>query len=327
MSPLGSYTLVDTSEVDHARQLISDVYCDHKLTPTGGRRGVDFHARHNHLPIGSLSLNYMSYASEVSIDPGYLKDFYLLQLPVESSRATIHTGDADFLSTSQVASVINPSKRTSMVWHDGCEHLMVQIKKCAVERELCRLSHSAISSPLVFDAEIDLQQNRRMSSWWNMVKFLVSDVDVGSFGYLSEPEKANIETTMIANLLHALPHNYSALLESSSGAVVPRHVKRAEAYMLENIHKPINIVDLVEHTGVSARSLFDAFNRFRNVTPMKRLLQLRLEQAKQALNGAPPGRTVTDILTALGITQMGRFAAHYKKAFGETPSQALKGRN
>ncbi len=324
MIPLSDHTLVNTAHVDYARQLISDVYCDHKLSPVNATDNQPFHAIHNYVPIDDMSINYMAYSAKVNINPGFLNDFYLLQLPLDNSTATIHTGDQDIQSHYDVATLINPSEKTSMVWEEQCQQLMVQIRRSSMERELSRLSRCDINKPLVFEPIISLSENKRMDSWWRFIKCLVSDIDVGSFAYLSAAEKKNIETTTIANLLHALPHNYSSLLEANAHSIAPRHVKQAEAFMLENLSTPINIVDLVEVSGVSARSLFDAFKRFRGVTPMKRLQQFRLEESRQCLLAAKKDDTVTDILTRLGVTQLGRFASVYKNAFGETPSQTLK---
>ncbi len=324
MTPLNDHTLVNTEHLDHARKLISGVYCDHKLTLANASHNDPFLAIHNYVPIDDLSVNYMTYSSKVIINPGFLDDFYLLQLPLNSSTATVHTCQQEVLSHSEVATIINPSEKTSMVWDEGCQQLMVQIKRSSIEQALSRLSHSEITKPLTFDPLISLSENRRMNSWWRYIKCMVADIDEGSFSYLGQAEKKNIETTIIANLLHALPHNYSSLLDVNQNAIAPKHVKQAEAFMLENLSVPINIVDLVEVCGVSARSLFDAFKRFRGITPMKRLQQFRLEQARHCLMAAKSDDTVTDILTRLGVTQLGRFAAIYKNSYGETPSQTVK---
>jgi AraC-like DNA-binding protein len=276
------------------------------------------------VPLGDVSLNFMAYTSEVSINPGYLQDFYLLQLPLQQSRARITTGAENFVSEQRIASLINPTDRTSMIWSQGCQQLMVQIRKSAVEQELSRLVRCELSRPLTFTSRISLDQNPRMASWWRYVQFLVADIDQGSFAGLSSAEKQNHKQTLISNLLHATAHNYSQLLEDGRCTVAPRQVKRAEAYMLENLSHAITIDDLVAASGASARSLFEAFRRYRGLTPMKRLQQLRVEAAHRELLSADADETVTDILTRLGISQLGRFAGLYKQSYGENPSQTLR---
>lgn len=323
--PLSNHTLVNTAQVEQARQVISSVYCEHKLAPTGtATRREPFHAIHNFVPLGDISLSYMAYSSEVVINPGYLQDFYLLQLPLQQSRARIATGAEDFVSENRTASLINPEDKTSMVWSGGCRQLMVQIRKSAVEEELARLTCSEVKKPLAFSPLISLDDNPRMDSWWRYVQFLVADVDQGSFMSLGPAEKQNLKQTLIGNLLYATHHNYSQRLDEGGCTVVPRQVKRAEAYMLENLANSISIDDLVAVSGASARSLFEAFKRYRGLPPMKRLQQFRLEAAHRELQCAAAGETVTDILSRLGISQQGRFAALYKHSFGETPSQTLK---
>ncbi len=321
--PLARHRVLDTRSMEAARQVVSELYCDHELLPMRSGRGGGFHAVHNHARIDRLSVNYMKYSQRVKVNPGYLENFFLLQLPLAGG-ADIETGLARFTSDRRTASLISPSEETSMVWSEDCAKLMVQIQRSAVEQELSRLIQTDISSPLVFKPVMSLQDNPRAASWWRFVKCLISDVDMGTFAALGEAEKGAMETMLINNLLHAVPHNYTALMAHPQGGIAPRQVKAAEAYMLENIREAVSIADLVEVTGVSSRSLFEAFQRFRGVSPMKRFAQLRLERVRSDLRQATGDATVTEILTRSGITQMGRFAAQYRQAFGESPSETLR---
>ncbi|VAX07148.1 hypothetical protein MNBD_ALPHA03-2063, partial [hydrothermal vent metagenome] len=77
--PLQKFRLFHTFEADEAQEIVSNVYCDHKLTPA--RRGkVD--AMHNRAKLSAVALNYMEYGSEVTVEPGYLERFFLFQLPL-----------------------------------------------------------------------------------------------------------------------------------------------------------------------------------------------------------------------------------------------------
>lgn len=321
--PLANYRVLNTRSMDAAREVVSGFYCDHELLAMNSGNRCGFHAVHNHARIDKLSVNFMTYSQRVKVNPGCLEEFFLLQLPLEGG-ADIETGSTRFTSDPTTASVISPSEETSMIWSEDCAKLLVQIQRSAVEQELSRLIQSDISKPLIFEPIMSLEKNPRVASWWRFVKCLINDVDGGTFESLGGVEKNAMEGMLITNLLHALPHNYTPLLEHPGSGIAPRQVKIAEAYMLENIRESVSITDLVEVTGVSSRSLFDAFRRFRGVAPMKRFSQLRLEQVRSDLQQATSDATVTDILTRSGITQMGRFAAQYRQSYGETPSETLR---
>jgi tetratricopeptide (TPR) repeat protein len=59
-------------------------------------------------------------------------------------------------------------------------------------------------------------------------------------------------------------------------------------------------------------------------TPMGWVRKTRLARARQQLLASREEANVTDIALANGFTELGRFSARYRQAFGELPSQTLK---
>ena len=85
------------------------------------------------------------------------------------------------------------------------------------------------------------------------------------------------------------------------------------------------ISQLCRIAGVSERGLRNAFRTVRGMSPKQYLLTERLHGVRRALSdtGQRPV-TVTDVATNYGFFELGRFAASYREAFGEAPSETLR---
>jgi transcriptional regulator GlxA family with amidase domain len=105
-------------------------------------------------------------------------------------------------------------------------------------------------------------------------------------------------------------------------------VERAEKLALADIDQPIQISAMCRALAVSKRTLRKAFHETHGIPPRRSLRMLRLSGARRALLAADCGRlTVTQVATAFGFLELGRFSVEYRKAFGESPSQTLQHRS
>ena len=77
--------------------------------------------------------------------------------------------------------------------------------------------------------------------------------------------------------------------------------------------------------GVSERGLRDVFYSVHGMSPKQWMLAERLKQVRSILSGSEFARvSVTGAATRYGFYELGRFAATYKDAFGEVPSETLR---
>jgi transcriptional regulator GlxA family with amidase domain len=103
-------------------------------------------------------------------------------------------------------------------------------------------------------------------------------------------------------------------------------VERAEAYVRAHPGMSVPISRLSHIVGLSERCLRNAFYGVRGMSPRRRFIAERLEDARRALrDGRQEGTTVTGVATRYGFYELGRFAVSYREAFGETPSATLRG--
>jgi transcriptional regulator GlxA family with amidase domain len=103
-------------------------------------------------------------------------------------------------------------------------------------------------------------------------------------------------------------------------------VERAEAYLRSHGDGPVPIATLSRVVGLSERALRNAFYTVRGMSPKRCIVAERLQGVRHALTSdwSRPS-SVTSVATRYGFYELGRFANTYKKAFGETPSETLRG--
>ena len=99
-------------------------------------------------------------------------------------------------------------------------------------------------------------------------------------------------------------------------------MERAETYIRAHFDGPIPVSRLCRVTGVSERGLRNAFYCVHGMGPKRWMMTERLMHTQNALR-ASRNATVTEVATDFGFYQLGRFAAIYKKTFGEAPSETL----
>ncbi|TMH17562.1 MAG: helix-turn-helix transcriptional regulator [Betaproteobacteria bacterium] len=137
--------------------------------------------------------------------------------------------------------------------------------------------------------------------------------------------QTQFEQFIIVGLLVSHPHNCTEALRRSSRTPASRDMKRAIDYMQGNLQAPITIADIAGASRLAGRTLFQHFRAFAGTSPMQYVRNARFEKVRESLLRAAPGENVTDIASAWGFAHMGRFAVEYRKHFGESPSETLRG--
>ena len=102
-------------------------------------------------------------------------------------------------------------------------------------------------------------------------------------------------------------------------------VEQAESYVREHLDTRVPVSRLCRVVGLSERGLRNAFRRVRGMSPTQYMRTVRLRDVRRALRACEGRRgTVTGIATSYGFYELGRFAAAYREAFGEVPSETLR---
>lgn len=159
---------------------------------------------------------------------------------------------------------------------------------------------------------------------WRMVQHLMEELRDPD-GLAGEPVARETFTDLfLQTALSRLHHNYSARLERSTDTAIPRHVRRAEAFMRASADQPVTMPDVAAAAGCGTATLYAAFRRFRDTTPLAALHRIRLQQVREALQAADDGISIRSIARRFGFTNPSRFIAAYGKEFGEQPSETRR---
>jgi transcriptional regulator GlxA family with amidase domain len=109
--------------------------------------------------------------------------------------------------------------------------------------------------------------------------------------------------------------------------VLPRHVRRAEAFIRANVSGPLRLEDIARHAIISPRALCQGFQKHLATSPLALHRAIRLELARADLLSAAESDSVTRIALRYGFAHIGHFGQHYLQRFGETPQQTLQSRS
>ncbi len=105
---------------------------------------------------------------------------------------------------------------------------------------------------------------------------------------------------------------------------LPADLVRVLEWLRGHLSEPVQLEALAQIAGTRPRTLETHFKMFLGTTPLGWVRRMRLARARQELLNSGPQTTVTDIALSSGFSQLGRFAAQYREAFGELPSATIQ---
>ena len=106
-----------------------------------------------------------------------------------------------------------------------------------------------------------------------------------------------------------------------------RHLDCLRQWLSVNHHAGVTVTDMARGIGLSVRQLQAVVREGLGVTPLELLREVRLDRAREILSSADSdAMTIARAAHACGFTHLGRFSAHYRMRFGESPSMTLQPR-
>ena len=324
---LAAFARVATDSVDDAADAVGRIFCPHRLTPEH-RTSPDFFALHNSAVFGGLSVNYVAYGGSVSIDPGCLERFFLLQIPVHGS-ARIKTASRDVATApGACASLLSPTIPTRMTWEGDCAQIILLVDRRLLEQRAAALSGRPAGA-VEFEPAVDLSSVGGKALQSQIIEFVDLAERLGPRRPLSPIAAADRREALLSALLHRQRHSASDAIDRFTGRAeaLPPSLRRAREFLHAHADEPLDLAQLAAVAGVGIRALQLGFRRHFGTSITEMLRDIRLAQLNARLIAAAPDDSVTDIAFELGFTHLSRTASAYRAKFGETPSATLRGMN
>jgi AraC-like DNA-binding protein len=307
----------DTRDAEEARNYLRT----HEfLVDFPPREAAQVDMRINGVFLPNMYLGYLQYGAAVEVRTSPSLDFYRFAAPIRGRLEAAFSNDAASCGPGQA--ILMPPIRTKLVRAEhGNAGLNIFFNGPALHRHLMALLGEPPKSNLEFAPIVDLGQGYGQSLQ-HYARSAMTDLEQAA-SVLNPITASLFEQFVMVGLLLAHPHNYSDKLHPRRCRVGPRDVRRAIEYIEANLDEPIGFTDIAAASGIPGRTLTQHFRRFRGTTPMRYLRDARLDKVHDALHLAEPEESIMSIAGNWGFGHMGRFAAAYRKRFGEAPSETL----
>jgi AraC-like DNA-binding protein len=314
-------TTVRTEDPDHAESVVAELFLPNRLDLGHGRRPLDM--RIAGVRQGGLTVGRLSYGRSAVLTTAEASNFHV-NVPL-SGRAR-SWGDwpgGPVVSTPGMAAVFGPGRQAEIAWTANCTQLCMMITRSDVEAELETLLGRSLRTRLEFDPAMDLTTPTGRV-WRELLGMLARELDHGPVLVGHPTASRHIRGLVIDGLLLGQHHTYTDAVNATASTAPQSAVARAIDLIHDRPDEPWSSIRLATEVHVSVRALQEGFHREAGIPPMSYVRDVRLHRARDLLRLADPGRTTVAQITArCGIGHPGRFAAAYRDAFGELPSQTL----
>lgn len=323
-SLLRAHRLFESSDLEDTRERISRVMQPHHLQPLGNHGSRSRRSRNSHMDfvrVGGVGLGTIDFGEAMRVDVDHVEDYHLLMFCLRGQAQTLSDGHPVQASNSH-GLICAPGQSFVADLSADCEQFVVRLDKNMVKAHAGHEVH--------FHHSLDLRRPE-LQAWLDQLRILATSP------FLMQAALNNplITTELERLLVHLLLAGQSwtddakltitAALPNSKTGTAPACVRRAEAFIHANAAEPLRLADIAEATDVPARTLLTAFQRFRDISPMQYLRDVRLDLARQRLRQPDSSNTtVASVALDCGFLHLGRFAQAYREKFGESPSVTLQ---
>ncbi|MEO2132297.1 MAG: AraC family transcriptional regulator [Microbacterium sp.] len=292
-----------TADWDEASHAVASAYFAHRLHPE--RRSTAAHVAVSGSQFGPVRIATIGWGALVDVEthhPGAVA----VNVPLGGTLRSV-VGGRDHIGDHRSATVY-PADTPVLIrgWAPSCRIVGVRFEQDFLRQEIARVT----GDPQPLPTSIDLTSTAG-ASWLRLVESL--------------QRQPNLPPIVVDQLAGAVTDAFvlAMIPEDAARAPAPRIVKRVTDRIEAEPELPWTAGDMAEVAGVSVRRLQEGFRRYVGESPRSYLMRVRLARTREDLQRSDAD-TVADIALRWGFTHTSRFAAAYRRAFGEHPSVTLR---
>lgn len=312
---LRDYRLFESTDLDEARERISQVMQPHALIPSheGDRRAhMDF------VTLGGLGLGTIAFGNAMQVDVDAVDGYYLMMFCL-AGRAQVRTAD-QIIDVNQSCGVLRaPGERFDAALSADCEQFVLRINAKRLARSIGN-SLSSVSARVPLDTE----PNRALLQHLQLIAASPELLISARHNARVADHLAGLTVELLSDgLMPKMPPRGSrrGMAGGNTAHGVPAFIKRAIAFIDAHSTEALRLMDIADAAEVSARKLSDGFQQNKGVSPMRYLRDVRLNRARARLQDPHSPVRVADVAMDCGFLHLSRFAAAYYERFGEMPSE------
>lgn len=312
------HTVLRTRELDEAVEFAARAW--RPYDQVWARSRWPFEGEVQHVKGESLGFTYLDTESYLDIAVGELDRFCTVHVSLDGTSEHVAGGET-VVCEPGVAVAHSPGQAVRYRRRGRGRFLVVRVDQDALERELAHLLGEPVRGRVTLAPRMAL--DGPAGRFARLAQALAGRLDTLPPGAPMALHLRQLERIVLGALLQAQPHGYGARRDAPTPEEGRAAVRRAEEFVRARLQHPLSVGDIARAVGVSARTLFRAFQRTHGCSPMDYVRRARLENVRRDLRSGSPGVRVTDVAHGWGFAHLGRFAGDYRRVFGETPSETL----
>jgi AraC-like DNA-binding protein len=319
---LADYPVDATDDPRLVQDILSGLLGDCRISVDGPP--AEFDATINGIQLRGLTMFHLDIRGAATIEVPTTSDSVGVHMHTWN-QSTCMVGATRANATPITALVSSPRSHLRISFDaDGGSQLVVRIERDHVERSVSRMIGRRLDEPIVFDPVLDLASPRAIR--WNIAMQLLSSEILTPESLLRRGAgQMELEDLLVTSLVFLQPSNYSdrLVMYGARKGVVPN----ATDWIEEHLAERISTASVAAAVHIGPRALQQAFQEALGQTPMQYIRDLRLERVHGELTGASlaDALTVTAVAERWGFNHLGEFAAAYRRRYGQSPSQTLRG--
>lgn len=311
---LAQHVRLVTRDLDEAREKVSRMWERHRSELKFGRQ---YFLRWHQVERGPVSLSYGRTSNVLSIVCGPVSDSFRITLH-EKGRINRRINGRNVVSSVKTGALYVPGQELELQTEPFSLLILTldgRFVRQALDQRFERLP-SAEDWPCEFPLTTPQGKALKALTRWTALELSRPNAEIVQ----SEGAWAHVQHMLLTLFLDCV--DTPSLIANPRGLDLNEaRVRRIEEWVEAHVSEPITVEDLARVVQVSVRSVQAAFQRLRGCTPMQMVMRQRLEAANLMLRCGGPVTRITDVATACGFFNFGRFATRYREVFGETPSQ------